>query len=68
MADKPSGASPIDLQKHLSGVDYPASKDDLIRTAEDQGADGDVLTAIRNLPDQQFDSPADVSKAYGDAD
>ena len=60
-------ASPIDLQKHLGGIDYPASKDDLLRTAEEEGADEDVLDAIRNLPGDQFDSPADVSKAYGDA-
>ena len=61
-------ASPIDLQKHLGGVDYPASRDDLIRTAEDQGAGEEVVAAIRNLPDREFDSPADVSKAYSDAD
>ena len=60
-------ASPIDLQKHLKGVDYPASKDDLVRTAEEEGAGEDVVAAIRDLPGDSFDSPADVSKAFGNA-
>jgi hypothetical protein len=55
--------NPIDLQKHLSGVDYPASKDDLVRTAEEQGADDELLEALRGMPDKEYDSPTAVSKA-----
>ncbi len=55
--------NPIDLQKHLSGVDYPASKDDLVRTAEEQGADDELLEALRGMPDTEYDSPTAVSKA-----
>ena len=33
--------NPIELQKYLKGVDYPASKDDLTSTAESE-------VAIRN--------------------
>lgn len=31
--------NPIQLQKHLKGVDYPATKEDLLQHAKDQGAD-----------------------------
>ncbi len=55
--------NPIELQKHLSGVDYPASRDDLVKAAEQQGADDTVLEALRGLPDQSFDAPTDVTKA-----
>lgn len=55
--------NPIELQKHLSGVDYPASKDDLVRTAEEQGADNELLEALRGIPDKEYDSPTAVSKA-----
>lgn len=55
--------NPIDLQKHLSGVDYPASRDDLVRTAEEQGADNELLDALRGIPDKEYDSPTAVSKA-----
>ncbi len=55
--------NPIELQKHLGGVDYPASRDDLVRTAEEQGADNDLLEALRGIPDKEYDSPTAVSKA-----
>ncbi len=57
--------NPIQLQKFLKGVDYPASKQDLLKHIEQQGADEDVRATLEQLPDQQFQSPADVSKAVG---
>ncbi len=53
--------SPIDIQKALGGMDYPASKEDLVKHAEDKGADDAVLETLRNLPDREFDSPTDVN-------
>jgi hypothetical protein len=55
--------NPIDLQKHLGGVDYPAKRDDLVRTAEEHGADDELLEALRGIPDKEYDSPTAVSKA-----
>jgi hypothetical protein len=57
--------NPIQLQKHLKGVDYPASKQDLISHAQQQGADEDALSALEQLPDEQYETPAEVSKAIG---
>ncbi|KQO01930.1 hypothetical protein ASF21_10315 [Arthrobacter sp. Leaf234] len=54
--------SPIDIQKALGGLDYPASRDDLVKHAEDKGADASVLDTLKNLPDREFDSPTDVNK------
>ncbi len=39
--------NPIDLQKHLKGVNYPASKEDLVNHAEQQGADQNLLSALK---------------------
>ncbi|WP_169978969.1 MULTISPECIES: DUF2795 domain-containing protein [unclassified Microbispora] len=64
MADAPN---PIQLQKHLKGVDYPAGKSDLIRTARDHGADDNVIDALERIPDRQYDGPNAVSKAVSDA-
>lgn len=58
--------NPIQLQKHLKDVDYPASKEDLINQAKQQGADENALSALEQLPDEQYETPADVSKAIGD--
>lgn len=55
--------NPIQLQKHLKGVDYPASKEELIEQAQEQGADENALSALKQLPDEQYETPADVSKA-----
>lgn len=57
--------NPIQLQKHLKGMDYPASKQDLINHAKQQGADENALSALETLPDEQYETPADVSKAIG---
>ncbi len=58
--------NPIQVQKYLKGVDYPASKQDLLRTAEEEGADDNVLETLRMLPDMEFNSPNDVAEAIGD--
>jgi hypothetical protein len=57
--------NPIELQKYLSGVDYPADKQTLVRTARDQGADDDVIKTLESLPSDRFNSPNDVSEAFG---
>lgn len=58
--------NPIQLQKHLKGVDYPASKQDLLDHAKQQGADGNALSALEELPDQDYETPTDVSKMIGE--
>ena len=55
--------SPIDIQKALSGMDYPAKKDDVVKHAESQGGSDEVLEALRGISDQEYDTPAAVSKA-----
>ncbi|GAA4283309.1 DUF2795 domain-containing protein [Brevibacterium daeguense] len=62
MAEKPN---PIQAQKFLSGIDYPASRDDLVKKAEQSGADDKVMSALKGLEDRKYDSPADVSKGIG---
>ncbi len=59
--------NPIQVQKYLSGIDYPASKDDIVSKAEQEGADGDVLEALRGIPDGDYDAPTAASKAVSDA-
>jgi len=52
--------NPIEVQKALKGVDYPATKDDILKAAEKNGADEDVLNALKNLSGDSFTTPADV--------
>lgn len=55
--------NPIQVQKFLGGIDYPASKDDILRSAQDSGADDEVLDALRGIPDREYDGPTAVSEA-----
>jgi hypothetical protein len=55
--------NPIELQKHLKGVDYPASKDDIVSTAESNGAPDDILDALRSMSKDSFDGPTAVTEA-----
>ena len=58
-----SSPSPIDLQKALGGIDYPATKDDILRTARNNGADDSVISALDGIPDRSYDGPTGVSEA-----
>lgn len=57
--------NPIQLQKYLKGVDYPASKADILKTAQEHGADENLCAILERLPDEEFKTPAAVSKAVG---
>jgi hypothetical protein len=49
----------------LKGVDFPASKQQLIDHAQKQNADNVVLDELKNLPDQQYNNMAEVMKGFG---
>jgi Protein of unknown function (DUF2795) len=55
--------NPIDVQKNLKGISYPASRDELVATAEDNGADDALLRELQSLDEDTFESPVDVMKA-----
>ena len=55
--------SPIDIQKALSGMDYPASKDDIVSHAERSGGDREVVEALRKIEDREYEGPSGVSSA-----
>ncbi len=56
---------PIEVQKHLSGIDYPASKDEVIATAESNGAPQEIIEALQQMDETEFDGPDDVQAALG---
>ncbi|KAB8189985.1 DUF2795 domain-containing protein [Nonomuraea phyllanthi] len=55
--------NPIDLQKHLGGVEYPASKQDLIKAAREHNAGNEIIRALEAMPDREYDGPNAVSAA-----
>lgn len=52
----------IEVQKHLSGMDYPATRDQLVEHAKRSGAPEGIVESLRRLPAREFDGPNAVSK------
>jgi hypothetical protein len=59
--------SPIEIQQHLKGVDYPADRNALIETARRNGAPEEVVDLLGKIPEKTYDSPPEVMEAYGSA-
>ncbi|WP_031468153.1 DUF2795 domain-containing protein [Sciscionella sediminilitoris] len=55
-------ADPVELQKALAGVDYPANREDLVRVALSHGAAAVVLNTLQRMPNRRYDSPSEVSQ------
>lgn len=60
------GDSPANVSTYLKGIDFPADRDQLVRHAEQNGAESDVLNIVKQMPEQEYGNMADVMKAYGD--
>ncbi len=59
------GGMTVEIEKALKGMNYPASKQDLVQKAKQNNASQDVIQTIEKLPQDQFNSPTDVQKAWG---
>src|SRR5215212_4514093 len=57
--------NPIEVQKALKGVDYPASKDELVQMAESNDAPQEIVEELRSLEESEFDGPDRVQQALG---
>jgi hypothetical protein len=60
--------NPIELQKHLKGLDYPASKEDVIKHADKNGVGQEVRSILEQLHDEEYETPTDVNKAVGEVE
>ncbi|MFI2642235.1 DUF2795 domain-containing protein [Streptomyces sp. NPDC018610] len=55
--------SPIDLQKALSGMDYPTDKQHLVDRARENKANDKIVSRLDGLKQDHFDGPNEVQKA-----
>lgn len=58
------GEMGIEISMALKGIDYPASKQDLVQKAKDNNAGSELIHKIENLPDDRFNSEEDVQKSW----
>lgn len=57
--------NPIEVEKHLKGIKFPANRDDLIEHARQNHAPEEVLSTLERMPDREFSNAADVAKGGG---
>lgn len=55
--------NPIEVQKALAGITYPAGKSDVLDCAKKNGADDALINDLERLPDDEFSGPDQVEKA-----
>jgi hypothetical protein len=60
-----SEVNPLKVQTFLAGMDYPAIKDDIIDYADSREASEDVLDILKEVPDREYENPADLMKEVG---
>jgi Protein of unknown function (DUF2795) len=61
--------STVNVTHHLKGAHFPASRDSLLERARNNGAGQDMLEVLESFPrHEEFETMADVMKAYGDSD
>jgi hypothetical protein len=57
--------NPVQIQKFLHGLDYPVTKQKILETAKKEGADDNVMDALNQIPDQDYESPITISREIG---
>jgi hypothetical protein len=58
------------LDSLLEGMPLPARRDEIVEHAEIEGADEDLLAALRALPDREYETTEEVGETLrpGEAD
>lgn len=57
--------SAAQIQKYLGGIDYPASRQEIVRHAKSKGAPETVMSFLNRLPERQYRFPTDVEQEFG---
>ena len=51
------------IESLLEGMPLPARRDEIVEHAEIEGADDDLLAALRALPDREYETVDDVCES-----
>jgi hypothetical protein len=57
--------SASELAVYLKGIDFPASRDEVIQIAKDNGAPENVMNFINRLPSRQYTRANEVEQEFG---
>jgi hypothetical protein len=65
MPETKTKVNPIELQKYLKGVSYPANQRDIVEAARRNKADRSILDTLNQLPRRQYKNPPEINKEIG---
>lgn len=60
--------SPAQIEKHLTGIDFPVGKRDLIMRAREKNVPEEVIKLLDRLPDREYGSASEVTKQFGESE
>ncbi|SBT46822.1 DUF2795 domain-containing protein [Micromonospora auratinigra] len=53
----------VQWQEFLAGLDYPVSREDLVRWCQENGGGTEMLQMLRALPAEEFATPGELGEA-----
>ena len=67
MARGVGGRGPANIMKHIKGLHFPASRDEIVENAKKaSGPDtSDVVEILGKLPEREYSSPPEILKEVG---
>lgn len=65
MPESKTKVNPIQLQKYLKGINYPARLKDIVEAARTNKADQNILQTLEQMPEREYKNPAEISKEIG---
>lgn len=62
------GALLSNIPRYIHGLGFPASKDDILKQAKQNGADDTVIESIKRVSKNDYASPAELLKEFGEGE
>jgi hypothetical protein len=57
-------ASMADVEHALKGIDFPKNKNEIVKYAQEQNANNEIIADIQELPDRTYNNAADVAQEF----
>ena len=58
--------SALKIQTYVKGIEFPASKQEIIKKAREQGADNNVISILQRHPNKKYQSSIDLMMEYSE--
>lgn len=55
----------IEIEKALGGIDFPVDKETIVSKARENGAGGEEISALEDLPERKYNNPTEITEALG---